>query len=282
MDVTRVALVTAADTPDDDDGALLDALIWRGVEVALVAWTDRSVDWSGFALVVLRSAHDHAARAAEFLRWLRRVERRAQLATAPDLVEWNLDARYLRDLAGRVPVVPTTWLEPGDLVRIPDRGEIVVQPVLTTGPDEVARYHLPDGAADARVKVDALLRGGRSVMVQPYLGAPDGRPRVSVVYIEGQLSHALRPGPAATAATTPAVPPAVVTPGAAERAVADRAIAAVLERGRLLTARVDLAAGFHDEPLVAAVDLVAPSLYLTAANGSVDRLADAIAARATG
>ena len=70
--------------------SLLDALIWRGVDASVVAWDDRAADWGAFDLAVLRSTWDFSARHREFLRWLRRVERRTRIANPAAVVEWGL------------------------------------------------------------------------------------------------------------------------------------------------------------------------------------------------
>ncbi|HEV8299075.1 MAG TPA: hypothetical protein VGQ20_17330, partial [Acidimicrobiales bacterium] len=175
------------------------------------------------------------------------------------------------DLATRgLPVVPTTWLEPGDLVRIPDRGEIVVQPVVYGGTIDEMRYRLPDHGEQARTQIEALLRDGRPVMVQPFLAEGGDHRDVRLVYIDGMLSHAVRPGPTTAAATAPA--------SDVERAVGDRAIAVAADvGGPSLYAQVCLVGGIRGEPLVAELQLVAPKLYLSAAVGAPERFADAIA-----
>ncbi len=63
----------------------------------------------------------------------------------PAVLRWNIDKRYLRDLeAAGVPVVPTSWADPGgdtdaDELDLPD-GEIVVKPSVSGGGFQTARY----------------------------------------------------------------------------------------------------------------------------------------------
>jgi hypothetical protein len=267
---------------------LLDALIWRGVDATVVAWDDRSVDWSSFDLAVIRSTWDYARRDREYVRWLQRVERRSRLANPAAVVEWNIDKRYLRDLMeSGVPVVPTTFVEPGDMVRIPDRGEIVVKPVVSAGAADTRRYRLPDHGDAARAHVDELLQDGRAAMVQPYLTSVEEPGEVDLVYLRGQFSHAVRKvSPLAEAGE-----PAVVLPHAEratateatpeQRALADAALAEVARRfpdaAPFLYARVDLVLGLRGEPLVLEVELAEPSLYLRVAPEAAERFADAIA-----
>ena len=267
----RVALVTSAARGDTDQPVpVLDALIWRGVEAAVVAWDDRAVDWASFDLAVLHAATYEIARAREFLRWLQRADRRTRLANPASLVEWNLDRRCLRDLAGQaVPIVPTTWVEPGDLVRVPERGDLVVKPAVPTDVHPTSRYHLPDDARAVRTYVDSLVESGAAAMIQPYLPGADERGELDLVYFDGAFSHAVRRVGGDVNGDVPT---------SEQREVGDRALAAIAARAPSLYARIDLLDGLRGEPLVVGVELGAPELHLdSAGEDAIDRLADAIA-----
>ena len=69
-----------------------------------MSWDDPATEDAD--LVILRATWDYAERRDEFLAWTRRVR---NLLNAPDVVAWNSDKRYLRDLAAAgVPVVPSS------------------------------------------------------------------------------------------------------------------------------------------------------------------------------
>lgn len=110
----RVALVTCSAVPDldPDDRLLIGPLADRALSVTPAIWDDPSVDWASFDLVVLRSTWDYASRRDEFVAWAGRV---SGLLNPAEVITWNTDKRYLRDLeSGGVPVVATSWIEPGD------------------------------------------------------------------------------------------------------------------------------------------------------------------------
>ncbi|CAB4774737.1 unannotated protein [freshwater metagenome] len=283
--MSRVALVTAeiARDADDDETPLLDALIWSGVDASVVVWDDRKVDWSTFDLVVVRSTWDYALRHNEFVRWIRRVSLRATLVNSADVIEWNLDKRYLRDLQlSAIPVVPTTWIEPGDAIRLPDRGELVVKPVVSAGAKDTTRYVMPNHADVAREHIESLLRAKRPVMMQPYISSVDEVGETALVYIDGTFSHAVRKGSILTEpllTTTALFAAEDLTPTeatAAERELGDAVLRLVSEREPVLYARVDIVQGARGEPLVLEVELTEPSLFLSLHEGATDRFAEAI------
>src|SRR6185295_1271455 len=167
----RIALVTAreAEGLDEDMAPLLAALKAEGAEAEAAAWDDPAVDWSRYALAVLRSTWDYSRRREEFLAWTDRVERKVRLANTAAIVRWNTDKNYLRDFAkAGVPIVPTHFLDPGDPVRLPFPGEIVVKPAVGAGSMDVGRFPEPGPAAEEHAR--RLLQAKRRVLVQPYLG----------------------------------------------------------------------------------------------------------------
>ncbi|GAA3764466.1 hypothetical protein GCM10022225_58070 [Plantactinospora mayteni] len=289
----RVALITCADLPelDPDDRLVLEPLAERGIRVEAAVWDDPDVDWAGYALAVLRSAWDYPSRRAEFVAWADTVPR---LANAADLVRWNTDKRYLRELAeAGLPTVPTSWLGPDADWTLPaEPGEYVVKPVVGAGSVDTGRYDLADeeNRELAAGHVKRLHAAGRWVMVQPYLTAVDTAGETSLLFVAGpdglRFSHAVRKGPMLVGPDygvdglfrperiTPR------TPAEPELAVAERVLAALPGGpGRPLYARVDLIPGPDGAPMLVELELTEPSLFLAHEPGAADRLADAIAAR---
>jgi glutathione synthase/RimK-type ligase-like ATP-grasp enzyme len=282
-----VLLATCADLPDGDEDAagLLAALETAGVRAAWAAWDDPSIDWAA-APVVLRSTWDYTFRRDAFLAWARSVP---WLHNPFGVVSWNSDKTYLRDLdAAGVPIVPTTWGAPGELVALPETGEYVVKPSVGAGSRGAGRF-VGSASAAATAHVTALHEAGRVVLVQPYLAQVDAVGETALIYIDGEFSHAVRKGAM--------LPAGVVHPvngyelfveekvkphdaDAAELRAGAAAVRAVRERfgGDLLYARVDLLPS-ADGPVLVELELTEPSLFLGHAVRAADRFAAAIARR---
>lgn len=289
----RVALITCAELPEltPDDRLLLGPLAERGIRAEPAVWDDPGVDWSDYRLAVLRSTWDYPPRRAEFVAWAATVP---ALANPVDLVCWNTDKRYLRELAAAgVPTVPTTWLDPEGVWEHPsDHGEYVIKPVVGAGSMDTGRYDLADATHRelATAQVKRLQAAGRLVMVQPYLTAVDTAGETALLFVAGSsglgFSHAIRKGPILAGpdcGTEGLFRPEQITPrtaGEDELAVAERVLAA-LPGGpeRPLYARVDLIPGPDGAPVLIEVELTEPSLFLAHDPGAAGRLADAIAAR---
>ena len=126
----------------------------------------------------------------------------------------------------------------------------------------------------------AIHASGRTAMLQPFLASVDTRGERALFFAGGAFSHAVTKGailrPRAVAALGTAEDPPITpcAPEAAERLLADRAIAWLQERlGPLAYARVDLLAGPDGAPLILELELAEPCLYLPHAPGAAERFA---------
>ena len=185
----RIAIATCAALPElaEDETLLLVELRGRGVVATPVVWDDPDVDWDSYELVIVRSTWDYAPRRSEFVEWAESVPR---LLNPPDVIRWNTDKRYLASVPY---AVASEFLEPGDRLELPARGEYVVKPSESAGARDTARYG-PGDELLARVHVRELLAAGRAVIVQPYLGAVDQCGETGLVFFAGEYSHAIRKG----------------------------------------------------------------------------------------
>ena len=296
----RVALATCSVLPDldADDAPLVRALGTRGVEATPAVWDDDAVDWSAFDAVVVRSTWDYSARRDDFVAWAARVPR---ILNTERVLRWNTDKGYLRGLeAAGVPVIPTLWLDPARNLssraihtRLPAQGDFVIKPVVSAGAKDTGRYQ--SGEAHSRglaiQHARNLLVSGREVMVQPYVTSVDTAGEAGLVFVDGAFSHAVRKNALLTGPHRPTrglyqqEEMSPFTASEEQVAVATNALAVAAaevadgDPTSFLYARVDLVTGNDGGAVVIELELTEPSLFMALAPGSLDRFADAIAAR---
>ena len=280
----RLVSATPARGTDDDEPLLVAALERSGARVEVVVWDDPEVDWSTADVTIIRSTWDYTMRVEQFLAWARRIEPLTTLVNPAAVLAWNSDKTYLAELiSAGAPVVPSTFLHPGDEVVLPESGEFVVKPTISAGARHTARY-LAAERDRARAHAVDLLEAGRTVMVQPYQSGVDEHGETALLFFGGRFSHAAnkealleagRPAMADKIFALEKMAPA--TPSTAERDVAEQVLdAAPFDRRDLLYARVDLVPGW-DGPLLLELELVEPSLFLPQApSHRVDELAGLI------
>ncbi len=252
------------------------------MRVDLVRWDDPAVQWDLYDLAVVRSCWDYAWRLEEFLTWAASVPR---LRNPVEVLRWNTDKTYLRDLerAG-LPLVPTAW-DPTDADLLPDGEEWVVKPSVSAGSRDTARWSTRDDALD---HVGQLGRAGRTAMVQPYVSSVDAAGETAMLFLGGRFSHAVRKGPLLGRGegvrqdrdSRADLRPVVAT--AEQRAVAQAVFDAVPElvpgAAPVLYARIDLVADGEGAPVLLELELAEPSLFLPQAPEAAATLVRAVEA----
>jgi hypothetical protein len=300
--MTRIALVShGLSDPayiDNDLPLLVDGFVAVGFEARVVLWTDDSVDWRAFDLVIIRSPWDYPARAVAFLAWLDRVASDVPVLNAPDLIRWNIDKIYLREIAAvsDVPLLPTTFCSDLDAVekafRALDASRVVVKPSVSAGSQNTGLFDMDDPGA---LRLAAhILEIGKVVMVQPAIEGVQERGEHALLYFNGRFSHAISKGPLLAVGGgllggTYVETIESISPAPAERAVGDALVAAattVLTRRGLsgsdalpLYARVDIVDDPIRGPLVLEAELFEPSLFLDSNTDAVGNLVQAVRER---
>ncbi|HEX6964124.1 MAG TPA: hypothetical protein VF175_19810 [Lacipirellula sp.] len=274
-----------------DDQLAYEPLRELGWDVEAVPWTSRGAAWSAYDAVVIRSTWDYTAAPQAFLAALAEIEQAGTpLYNDLSLVRWNLDKRYLRDLAQRgVPIVPTLWREQlcdGELSRLFDElgaEEIVVKPVVGAGASGAFRLDRRSLTAELTAEVERYY-ADRALMAQPFLQAIVTEGEYSLFYFNGRYSHAIlktpRPGDFRVQEEYGSEIRRV-TADAKLRAAADGAVGALGKA--VLYARADLVrSGSGDGFWLMELELVEPSLYLRMDEEAPRRFAEAIDDRMRG
>lgn len=275
-------LVTCSEVEnlDPDDRLLAEELAKRGVSVGSAVWSDPTVDWSSSKLCILRSTWDYHRRFQEFSEWLGLISAVTTVWNPPELVRWNADKRYLRELeATGVRTVPTVWARRGNPFSLQECRErdgfrnLVIKPAKGAATHDVMLVSQNDSLAAGQAHLDQLLEE-QDVLVQPYLDSVASYGERALVFIQSRYSHAIIKKPfdrvlAVRAMTTPV---AQATPS--EIDLATLALSCIPLQP--VYARVDLLCDASGEPCVSEVELIEPALYFGACLHAVTALADTV------
>jgi hypothetical protein len=265
--------------PDADLPPLLEALRAEGLSAQALAWDDPDADFGAARLTLLRSTWNYSEQPARFLAWVDRVAARSALWNGREIVRWNVHKRYLLDLEAQgVPVVPTHLVPRGgsaslaDLAR--DRGwsEVVVKPAISAGSRATLRVTAGSPLGEAHLRA---LASREDVLIQPYLASVEGHGERAIVWIDGELTHAVRKAPRFLGdpeSVSTAVPIAED-----EGRLARQTVAAA--PGPLLYARIDLARDEHGALRLMELELIEPSLFFPQAPRALVRYVAAARAR---
>ena len=270
--VRPVALVSSIESINDDPDLTLieQALSELDVAARAVAWDDSTTRWSDYSLAIVRSCWNYPTRPLDFMQWSRGM---TDLYNPAAVIDWNIDKHYLNLLAASgLPTIPSVF-DPTDGHALMSSDEWVVKPTVSASMKDTFRATSRNEAIDI---VAALRRGGRGVMVQPYIDEIEEVGELALVYIDGIRSHAIRK-------------PAALSPMGAELSfdaadesqyeevsppdvvwqLGDRAYAVVenliCAESSLLYARVDVIPRVRSTPLLMEVELIEPTLYFSIA-----------------
>ncbi len=116
----KIAIVTyqelnvfKSDVPNEDE-MLLNLFHHKGYSPSYTIWDDESVDWSQYDALIIKSTWDYFFdKIDRFYQWLEHIQSLGlRCFNAPDLVRWNADKIYLKDISGQgFRTVPTLYID---------------------------------------------------------------------------------------------------------------------------------------------------------------------------
>ena len=197
----------------------------------------------------------------------------------PSVLRWNSDKAYLGHLAaGGAPVVPTRFVHRvtehalADAAREFGTARLIAKPTISASAWQTIAWSpgepIEEGPAGA-------------ALIQPFLPTIFDEGEVSLIFIGGRFTHAIRKQPRAGDFRVQPEWGGLITPLAPapdEFAAAERILAAVEEE--LLYARIDLARDLSGAPALMELELVEPDLYFQHDPGGGAAFVEAVRAAA--
>lgn len=283
---------------DPDDLDALEILRKRGYNCCVADWRDSTFPFQSSRLVVLRSTWDYHLHHSEFMAWLKSLASHSILKNSWELVQWNSDKRYLRDLSARgIDCVPTYYIEEGaeQVTRsalaeiltclsgsspapaVSSSSKVVVKPSIGLSTFGVKKFDLSTtaGEDEALEHINQLARD-YCVMVQPFLAEVESYGERALAFIDGEFSHAIRKTAFQHLAVAGEAGEALVQASADEIAFGYKTLAVLSEKP--LYARVDIIPDANGALRLLELELIEPSLFLKLAEGASAKMADAVEA----
>ena len=197
----------------------------------------------------------------------------------PSVLRWNSDKAYLGHLAGAgAPVVATRFVHRvteealADAAREFGTERLIAKPTISASAWQTVVWSAGD-------PIDEGPAG--AALIQPFLPTIVDEGEISLIYIGGRFTHAIRKRPKAGDFRVQPEWGGLITPHAPapdEFAAAERILAAVEEP--LLYARIDLARDLSGAPALMELELIEPDLYFQHDPGGGAAFVEAIRAAA--
>lgn len=194
-----------------DEEHLYRALDAAGVCYSLVDWDDVTPPavMERWAALLVRTTWNYSTSCAtseRFKSWLARVARAVPVVmNDARVMTWNVSKTYLSDLNAYpgVVTIPTVYLkrEGGDIAALArERGwsRVILKPCVSGGSRDTFQVDVRDeqGVRAAQLRLDALLAGGEDgFMLQPFISSVCHAGELSVIAIDGAVTHAVEKRP---------------------------------------------------------------------------------------
>ncbi|KAH6588992.1 hypothetical protein BASA50_010348 [Batrachochytrium salamandrivorans] len=215
----------------------LDIIAKSGGEVVVESpvWSDPTIDWSKFSLILLRDTWDYDRHSELFRKWLKSLT--VPVLNPVDTVLWNINKTYLRELASAgVDVVPTLFLcrtqwqawadhnrlsnsgpatfgdlltsllgqsTPADLsCSVEDfsvKGSFVIKPSISLGGQNMCQVDMNSPLEKVLAHINSVfdIKNDREtvILIQPLVEEIIVEGETSLIFLHGEFSHAVRKVP---------------------------------------------------------------------------------------
>jgi len=179
------------------DHLLFDPLESLGWSVDEIPWKNQQTDWNQFEAVIIRSPWDYQKAPQAFLKTLKRIDQSsAILENNYELVKWNIDKTYLKDLEEQGnEIVPSLWSThfEGDQIdhyyRQLKTSEIIIKPTVSAGAEDTFWIN----RSESEKYIDRLSKifDNRSFLIQPFMKNIIKEGEFSVFFFGDTYSHTI-------------------------------------------------------------------------------------------
>lgn len=181
----------------DEDNYVLDALSRYGLKVCKKDWDDPSFDWRSARALIFRTTWDYFDRYPEFAPWLARASKTCLLLNSADIINWNIDKKYLRDLmSAGLNVAPTEFLRRHSTTTLKGLfnktgwSEAVLKPAISGSARHT--YRLTPASAHSHEKIFSGLISSEDMLFQEFLQDIVAFGEISLMFMGGTYTHAVR------------------------------------------------------------------------------------------
>lgn len=179
-----------------EEQLLKSALENQGLTVDITYWNNPSYDWSKTRSLVFRTIWDYFERFDEFLLWLEEVRHQTQLINSYDLVKWNIDKHYLKELSEKgIKIVPTYFAKKNsqrnlaEIIESQQWKDVVIKPAISASAYKT--FKILEETVNSNEKLFKDLLNQRDMLVQPFINTIEKFGEASLMVIDGKFTHAI-------------------------------------------------------------------------------------------
>lgn len=179
-----------------EDQLVCDALRNVGFKVQRLAWDDNDFDWSQTKYVLFRTTWDYFDRFPEFSKWLSAIESKTTLINPKELIYWNIDKSYLKDLRDAGINIPETiFIQIGEtksleeIVNETDWEEYILKPNVSGAARHTYRFKKEEASKHNEIFKELIKN--EAMMLQEFQFNVLEKGEVAHMMFNGQYSHSI-------------------------------------------------------------------------------------------
>ena len=175
---------------------LKSSLEAQGLKVNVTFWDNPSYEWQKTKSVLFRTVWDYFERFDEFWEWLEQVKTKTKLINSYELIKWNIDKHYLKDLKNNdIQVVPTYFADRGNNISLQeianskDWRHIVIKPAISASAFNT--YKITNDEIEQKEQLFHELLQTHDMLVQPFFPTISELGEASLMVFGGKFTHAI-------------------------------------------------------------------------------------------
>ena len=168
----------------------------QGLKVDITYWDNPSYKWHQTKSVIFRTVWDYFERFDEFWEWLEQVKTKTRLINSYELIKWNIDKHYLRDLKNNgIQVVPTYFADREnnislqEIANLNDWKHIVIKPAISASAFNT--YKITNDEIEQKEQLFHELLQTHDMLVQPFFPTISELGEASLMVFGGKFTHAI-------------------------------------------------------------------------------------------
>lgn len=178
------------------DYLLVEPLKKFGWQTETISWKNKSVNWNDYEVVIVRSTWDYQKSPKKFLQVLEKINSQTQLENNLEIIKWNMDKSYLRDLKVKgTKIVPSIWRDSFNKNEFQNffeelnSDEIIIKPTISANAFNTFRIKSAD--LDTHILILDTTFKNRAFVVQPFMKNIISEGEYSLFYFGGKYSHTI-------------------------------------------------------------------------------------------
>ena len=180
-----------------EDDILKNALEKKGLNVSKKDWTDPNFKWENTRYAIFRTTWDYFEKFNEFFDWIEKTKYKTTFINSSDIINWNINKKYLNDLANNgVNIPPTIFLNKNKKITLSELfketkwKEAVIKPAISGAARNTYRISANNCSKYEEIFYNLITQ--ENILFQEFMNNITSEGEISLIMIGNEYTHAVR------------------------------------------------------------------------------------------